>query len=126
MGPALGLRYGQAALRAEVAFEAEQQIAAVTARLFHLDEQGLAAAPAPGQACRQLLLGVVNEYGVMTGVVALEDVMESLIGREIVDETDTDVDMQAVARRRITDHYDELKPDDDTPRDPEPPLAEDP
>jgi CBS domain containing-hemolysin-like protein len=48
---------------------------------------------------RQHILGVVDEYGSLSGIVTLEDVIESLIGTEIVDETDRDADMQAVARR---------------------------
>ncbi|MGB2984265.1 MAG: CBS domain-containing protein [Phycisphaerae bacterium] len=48
---------------------------------------------------RQHILGVVDEYGGLAGVVTLEDVLESLIGEEIVDETDLDEDMRAVARR---------------------------
>ncbi len=42
---------------------------------------------------------VVDEYGVMQGVVTLEDLLETIIGREIVDESDTVVDMQKLARR---------------------------
>lgn len=49
---------------------------------------------------RAHLLGVVDEYGAILGIVTMEDVFESLIGREILDETDKEVDMQAVARRR--------------------------
>ena len=49
---------------------------------------------------REHLLGVVDEYGGVKGVVTLEDVLESLIGQEIVDETDLIVDMQQVARVR--------------------------
>lgn len=49
---------------------------------------------------RRHLLAVVDEYGGIRGVVSLEDVMETLIGEEIVDETDRDVDLQEVARRR--------------------------
>jgi CBS domain containing-hemolysin-like protein len=48
---------------------------------------------------RQHLLGVVDEYGSVVGIVCLEDVIESLLGREIVDEKDEDVDMRVVARR---------------------------
>ncbi|MBN1866313.1 DUF21 domain-containing protein [Candidatus Sumerlaeota bacterium] len=49
---------------------------------------------------RRHLFCVVNERDLFTGVVTLEDVMECLLGREIVDETDLHEDMQAVARRR--------------------------
>jgi len=43
---------------------------------------------------------VVNEYGGVEGVVTLEDVVETLLGIEIVDETDVTIDMQAMARQR--------------------------
>lgn len=43
---------------------------------------------------------VVNEYGSMEGLVTLEDIIETLIGREIIDETDTYADMQEVAREK--------------------------
>jgi CBS domain containing-hemolysin-like protein len=49
---------------------------------------------------RRHLFGVIDEFGHIIGVVALEDVLESLIGEEIVDETDKVVDMREVARRR--------------------------
>lgn len=49
---------------------------------------------------RRHLLAVVDEYGGILGVVSLEDVMESVLGTEIVDETDLFADMQQVARRR--------------------------
>ncbi len=48
---------------------------------------------------RTHLLAVIDEYGGMLGVVTLEDVMESLLGEEIVDETDHVADLQQVARR---------------------------
>ena len=46
------------------------------------------------------LVVVVDEYGGVMGLVALEDVIESLVGSEIVDETDEEVDLQEAARRR--------------------------
>ncbi|MDV6029961.1 MAG: CBS domain-containing protein [Phycisphaera sp. RhM] len=49
---------------------------------------------------RSHLFGVVNESGTVVGIVTLEDVMESLIGEEIVDEVDVVVDMQELARQR--------------------------
>ena len=48
---------------------------------------------------RQHLAVVVDEYGGVSGVVTLEDVLEVLTG-EIVDETDLETDLQESARRR--------------------------
>ena len=41
---------------------------------------------------------VVNEYGSVMGLVTMEDLVETMLGMEIVDETDTAIDMQALAR----------------------------
>lgn len=48
---------------------------------------------------REHLMVVIDEYGGVSGVVTLEDVLEELTG-EIVDETDRNVDLQALARLR--------------------------
>ena len=45
------------------------------------------------------MLLVVGEYGGTAGVLTLEDVLETLLGVEIVDETDRAVDMRELARR---------------------------
>lgn len=43
---------------------------------------------------------VVDEYGGMDGLVSMEDIVETLLGLEIVDEKDKVVDMQEFARER--------------------------
>ncbi|MCG8456855.1 MAG: hemolysin family protein [Holophagales bacterium] len=63
---------------------------------------------------RRHLLAVIDEYGGIAGVVSLEDVMETLIGEEIVDETDRDVDLQEVARRRAH-RFEKLDPSGSPP-----------
>ena len=48
---------------------------------------------------REHLAVVLDEYGGVAGVVTLEDVLEVLTG-EIVDETDRNVDLQEIARKK--------------------------
>ena len=48
---------------------------------------------------QQHLFVVVDEYGSVTGVISMEDVIEEIMGREIVDESDRTKDMRALARK---------------------------
>jgi len=48
---------------------------------------------------RQHITIVVDEYGGVAGLVTLEDLIETMLGKEIVDETDRVVDLQEKARQ---------------------------
>lgn len=52
---------------------------------------------------RQHLFIVVDEYGAQTGIISMEDIIEEIMGEEIMDESDKTQDMRALARfKRMT------------------------
>ncbi len=48
---------------------------------------------------REHIALVVDEFGGMSGIVTMEDVIEALLGTDIIDESDNDENMQALARK---------------------------
>lgn len=67
-------------------------IAPNTIELFPLWEKLLAA--------KEHIALIVDEYGGMDGIVTMEDIIETVLGLEILDEKDTIPDMQKYARER--------------------------
>ncbi|MEM7785028.1 MAG: CNNM domain-containing protein [Planctomycetota bacterium] len=49
---------------------------------------------------REHILLAIDEHGGLEGIVTLEDVVETLVGTEIVDEVDKHIDMRKVAREK--------------------------
>jgi CBS domain containing-hemolysin-like protein len=49
---------------------------------------------------RQHLFVVVDEYGSITGVISMEDILEEIVGREIIDESDKAGDLRELARHK--------------------------
>ena len=43
---------------------------------------------------------ITDEYGTLRGIVTMEDLLETMLGVEIVDEYDEAVDMQDMAREK--------------------------
>lgn len=57
---------------------------------------------------RQHLFIVVDEYGGVTGIISMEDIIEEIMGEEIMDESDKTQDMRALARfRKMTSTTDQ-------------------
>ncbi len=56
--------------------------------------------PRQGRKKREQIAMVVDEYGSFVGIVTVEDMVETMLGMEIVDEKDTITDMQQYARQK--------------------------
>jgi CBS domain containing-hemolysin-like protein len=73
---------------------------------------------------REHIAVVVDEYGGVDGVVTMEDVLETLIGLEIVDEMDSVQDMRAMARANWEARAKHIGSQSSQPAEPTDPVPE--
>ena len=52
---------------------------------------------------------IIDEYGCFRGIVTMEEVIETMLGTEIVDEKDTVTDMQEFAREKWQEQQQQKK-----------------
>lgn len=86
---------------------------AMEARVFYIrEDQTLQHALAAFLRTHHHLFIVVNEFRETVGLLTLEDVIEALLGRKIVDEFDSHEDLRAVALRNPRDNNQPSKHED--------------
>lgn len=78
---------------------------AMDAKVFYIHrEDSLQHALAAFIEARRHLFIVINEYRETVGILTLEDVIEALIGRRIIDEDDNHEDLRSVALKKAQDN----------------------
>jgi len=73
---------------------------------------------------REHLAMVIDEFGSVSGLVTLEDLIETILGMEIVDESDRTTDMRKLAAKLRDQRMDKLRVERGATMDAPPPSAQ--
>jgi CBS domain containing-hemolysin-like protein len=96
-----GLVLKQDVLQAIVDGDQDEKVGSIIRPIEEVKEsEPLATFFKQKQKNRQHLYVVIDNYGSVTGLVTLEDVMETILGYEILDETDEVADLQSLIRNK--------------------------
>lgn len=91
---------------AQIQSEPETRLAAITKPIMFVREEENCLVLLTNFLKKRLHIAIIgDEYGGVSGLVTLEDLIETVLGTEIVDENDSVVDLQKMARRRMQKRF---------------------
>ena len=106
---------------AQIQSEPETRLAAITKPIMFVREEENCLVLLTNFLKKRLHIAIIgDEYGGVSGLVTLEDLIETVLGTEIVDENDSVVDLQKMARRRMQKRFYLEKEMESTEKHPDP------
>lgn len=110
----IGLVYSRDVLASAAADEMDTQLRDIAKPMHFIpDDTSLDKALEAFLERDDHLFSLIDEYGGFAGVLTLEDVVEEVLGTQIVDETDTEANLREVARRRRAEVLEGRKENED-------------
>ncbi len=114
---------------AQIQSRPETRLTSITKPIMFVREKENCLALLTNFLKKRLHIAIIgDEYGGVSGLVTLEDLIETVLGTEIVDENDSVVDLQKMARRRMQKRFYLEKEMENTEKTPAPeiPAADEP
>lgn len=88
-------------LQAVIDGQEDQPLSTIARPMLFIEEElDIAHAMEKMVQNKEHIMRVVGPFGGTSGIITMEDIMETLLGLEILDELDVTADMQALARKR--------------------------
>jgi CBS domain containing-hemolysin-like protein len=103
----VGILYVKNVLTLDTSKKHTSKVESVMSKSVHYirDDHTLSQALSAFLSTHSHLFIVINEFRETIGIITLEDTIEALLGRKIVDEFDAHDDMRAVAARQAAHHH---------------------